>query len=271
MGWGTPKIAWTALAQRCFANSVENRRAHIYQGGHRRRRAVANKFVDELEIFQVEEAVAQQYFFGYLTITQMAAESSEFLHLIHLYPWFWVTAHHAMFMAMFVALGRIFDHGTPHNIDALMSAVSAEIRELSVDALKVRLMKKGLSPEEVAHHTSIAHQLTPTEARELRRKIAHWRRVYEKGYKDIRNRIFAHRGLSSREEITALFAKTSPNQLKDLFKFLSSLRLALWAAYENGTAVNLDCYDAEMFVGERVRREGEKVLKLMVEGGRVAR
>jgi hypothetical protein len=126
-----------------------------------------------------------------------------------MYPWFWVTAHHAMFMATFVALGR--------------------------------------------------------------KKVAYWRRVYEKGYKDIRNRLFAHRELSSREEITALFAKTNPNELKDLFKFLSSLRLALWAAYENGVAVNLDSYDADMFVGERVRREGEKILKLIVDGLRVAR
>ena len=241
------------------------------RGRHQRRRPVANKFVDELAIFQVEEAAAQQYFFGYLTVTQMAAENSEFLKLIHIYPWFWVTAHHAMFMATFVALGRIFDKNTPHNIDALMFVVSAEIEEFSVDALKARLVKKGLSPEQVAHHVSIAHPLTPSEVRELRKKIAHWRRVYEKGYKDIRNRIFAHRELSSREEIDELFAKTSPKELKDLFKFLSSLRLALWAAYENGVAVNLEYYDAEMFVGERVRREGEKVLKLMVEGGQIAR
>ena len=80
---------------------------------------MTKKFVDELEIFQVEEAAAQQYFFGYLTITQKAAEDGEFLSLIHLYPWFWVTAHHAMFMATFVALGRIFDQGTPHNIRCL--------------------------------------------------------------------------------------------------------------------------------------------------------
>jgi hypothetical protein len=152
-----------------------------------------------------------------------------------------------------------------------MSAVSAEIKEFSVDALKARLIKKGLSPEQAAHHAGIAHQLTPAEVRELRRKIEYWRRIYEKGYKEIRNRLFAHRELSSKEEITELFAKTSPCELKGLFKFLSSLRLALWAAYENGTAINLNCYDADMFVGERVRREGEKILKLIVEGGRVSR
>jgi hypothetical protein len=95
-----------------------------------------------------------------------------------------------------------------------MSAVSTEIREFTVDAFKARLARKGLSPAEVAHHTSIAHELTSAEVRELRKKVAYWRRVYEKGYKDIRNRLFAHRELSSKEEITALFAKTSPNEVE---------------------------------------------------------
>jgi hypothetical protein len=80
---------------------------------HQQRQPVAKKFVDELELFQAEEAAAQQYFFGYLTVTQMAAENSKFLNLIRMYPWFWVTAHHAMFIATFVALGRIFDQDRP--------------------------------------------------------------------------------------------------------------------------------------------------------------
>jgi hypothetical protein len=42
----------------------------------------ANKFESEIEIFQVEEAAAQQYFFGYLTVTKMASKDSEFLQLV---------------------------------------------------------------------------------------------------------------------------------------------------------------------------------------------
>ena len=95
--------------------------------------------------------------------------------------------------------------------------------------------------------------------------------MYKASWADIRNKVFAHRELSSAEEIDALFRKTSIDDLKELFKFLSSLRLALWAAYENGVATNLTCFDREMFVGERVGREGEEILKLIVGGGRVAR
>jgi hypothetical protein len=231
---------------------------------------VAKKFIDELKIFHAEEAAAQQYFFAYVTVGEMAAADSELLKLIHLHPWFWTSAHHAMLLATFVALGRIFDPGSPHNIGTLMKAVSADTREFSCDALKDRLIEKGLSPEEAAEHAGHAHELTKTEVRELKKKVECWRRVYEANYDAIRNKVFAHKELSSAQEIDVLFAKTSVDELKKLFKFLSSLRLALWAAYENGVAANLECYDQDMFVGERVRREGEKILKLMLEGSRFA-
>jgi hypothetical protein len=131
---GGSQIVWELIKPYSFleGKSVARRQRH------QRKQPVAKKFVDELKIFQVEEAAAQQYFFGYLTVTQMAVENSEFLELVHTYPWFWITAHHAMFMATFVALGRIFDQDTPHNVDALMSAVSAQIKEFSVDTLKAR-------------------------------------------------------------------------------------------------------------------------------------
>src|SRR6476659_9179663 len=77
------------------------------------RRPVANKFADELNIFQAEETAAQQYFYAYLTVAERAAGDSELLQLIHLNPWFWGRVHHAMLVAKFVALGRIFDPSSP--------------------------------------------------------------------------------------------------------------------------------------------------------------
>jgi hypothetical protein len=74
---------------------------------------VANKFADELNIFQAEETAAQQYFYAYLTVAERAAGDSELLQLIHLNPWFWGRVHHAMLVAKFVALGRIFDPSSP--------------------------------------------------------------------------------------------------------------------------------------------------------------
>jgi hypothetical protein len=230
-----------------------------------------NDFVSELHIFHEEQDIAQRYFFGYLTIRDKAAKDSELLSVIRLNPWFWITVEHGLLLAMFIALGRIFDQDSSHNIDRLMSAVSAELKEFSLDALKARHISKGLSAQEAATYVNHAHELTVEEVRELRKKVARWRRVYKEDYRDVRRKVFAHRELSGLDEINALFAKTKVDVLKELFHFLNSLYLALFAAYANGIALNLNSYDPQRFVGEQVRREGEKMLELIVEGARVAR
>jgi AbiU2 len=224
------------------------------------RLTMTKKFVDELKIFHAEETTAQQCFFASLAVTEALERNRGFLRLANTYPVFWVSTHHALVAATFVALGRIFDQKSSHNVDALMRAVSTDISEFTADAMKARLMKKGLSSEEATRHASQVKELTAIEVRKLKKKIAHWRRVYEATYKYIRNKIFAHKELSATEEIEALYAKTSVDELKELFKFLSSLRLALWAAYEVDAGTNLDWYDTDLFIGERVRQEGEKVL-----------
>jgi AbiU2 len=228
-------------------------------------------FVGELTIFHEEQAIAQRYFFGYLTIRNKAAEDSELLGVINLNSWFWITVDHSLLLATFIALGRIFDQDTPHNIDQLMSAVSADLKEFSLAALQARLLSKGLSAEEPATYAKHAHELTAKEVRELKKKVAYWRRVYQQNYRDIRRKVFAHKGLSASDEINALFAKTKVDELKELLHFLNCLYLALFAAYTNGVAVKLDSYDPQWFVGEQVRLEGEKMLELIVEGARVAR
>jgi len=116
---------------------------------------MASKFAAELKIFQEEEAAAQQYFYAYLTVAEVAKRDSELLQLIRLYPRFWISVHHAMLVATFVALGRIFDSsGNPHRINKLMKALERNLGEFSADALKARLIEKGRSSEEAAKHVT---------------------------------------------------------------------------------------------------------------------
>jgi hypothetical protein len=48
-----------------------------------------SRFLSELTIFHEEQAIAQRYFFGYLTIRNKAAEDKELLGAINRNPWFW--------------------------------------------------------------------------------------------------------------------------------------------------------------------------------------
>lgn len=223
-----------------------------------------SRFLSELAIFHEEQAIAQRYFFGYLTIRDKAAEDKELLGVINRNPWFWITVDHSLLLGTFIALGRIFDQKSPHNIDKLLNAVNP--REFSRAALEVRLLALGRSADEVAAPVKHAHELTAKEVRALKNQVKKWRRIYGDNYKDIRHKVFAHKEVSDFDEIKALFAKTKVEELKRLFHFLNSVYLALFAAHTNGVAIKLDSYDPQWFVGERVRLEGESVLKLMVEG-----
>jgi ACT domain-containing protein len=82
------------------------------------------EFEKELEIFRTEEETAQQYFFSYLSIRDLAGKNDDVLNVINTTPLFWVTVHHAMLLSAFVALGRIFDQNSRHNIDRLISEVA---------------------------------------------------------------------------------------------------------------------------------------------------
>ena len=193
-----------------------------------------SRFSSELSIFHEEQEIAQRYFIGCLAIRDKAAEDKELLGVINRNPWFWTTVDHGLVLATFIALGRIFDQDSPHNIDSLLNAASANLEEFSRGALEARLLASGRSAEEVAAPVKHAHELTAKEVRDLRNEVKKWHRIHKDNYRDIRRKYFAHREVSRFDEINAMFAKTKVDELKKLFHFLNSLYLALFAAHTNG-------------------------------------
>jgi hypothetical protein len=229
-------------------------------------------FVDELELFRTEEEVAQQYFFCYLSIRTLAAAEPEVLKTINATPLFWITTHHAMLLSAFVALGRIFDQDkkSVHNIDKLIKAVSDDLPAFTRPALAARKRAARISAEDAAAYVKSTYELTPADVRDIRRQIAHWRRVYEARYRDIRHGVFAHKGLD-RAGADALMVKTNVEEMKSLFGFLHVLYETLWEAYFNGRKPDLTIREfvlppapltpgSSMKPGERVFREGHAVL-----------
>jgi hypothetical protein len=84
-------------------------------------------FGQELEVFRKEKETAQQYFFAYLAIRDLAAREEAILHFMNDTPLFWITAHHALLLGAFVALGRVFDQNSHHNVDRLLKVASERV------------------------------------------------------------------------------------------------------------------------------------------------
>jgi hypothetical protein len=160
-----------------------------------------------------------------------------------------------------------------------MSATSRELSAFSMAALAARKQAAGLTQVEAAHYIADMHALTPSDVRQLRKKIASWRRIYEDRYRDVRHKIFAHKALSNLAEVNELLAKTKIDEIKALFAFLSALYSTLWDAFHNGREPLLNVRDfvlpprppkpgREMLPGETVYREGYTALKSMLPGVR---
>jgi hypothetical protein len=94
---------------------------------------MANSFEEELEVFRTEEETAQQHFFAYLSVRSLAATDENVLRNMNSTPLFWRTTHHAMLLAAFVTLGRIFDQDakSDHNIDKLIRILGDNLHLLT--------------------------------------------------------------------------------------------------------------------------------------------
>jgi hypothetical protein len=234
-------------------------------------------FVDELEVFRTEEESAQQYFFGFLSLQRVPHANPDVLRKMNETPAFWITTRYAMLMSAFVVIGRIFDQDPKslHNIDKLLTSVSNEIGSLSKAGLAQRRVAEGMNPKQAAAYVVDKYDLTPTDIREMRKAVAKWRKVYEARYREIRHKIFAHKGLS-RADADALMANTKIDEVKELLGFLHSLYTSLWQLHINGREPDLapaqfvmppatGLHSNSLKVGERVYRESADLLYGMLE------
>jgi hypothetical protein len=191
-------------------------------------------FRDELEVFRKEEEVAQQYFFAWLQIRTELAADEKLLDRINDTPLFWITTHHALLLAAFVALGRVFDQRSRHNVDALLKMASNNKGIFTRDALRARKIREGVTPVFAAEYVLDKYEATDADFRGLRAEVAKRRRLYEERFRDVRDKIFAHKELSDRDEMNALLARATIDELKSLFGFLHALHEALWELLVNG-------------------------------------
>jgi hypothetical protein len=194
-----------------------------------------DQFGHELEIFRRESEGATQFFYAYLAIHATAAEHESVQTLLNQAPLFWNTALAALQTGSLIALGRVFDQGSAHNLDRLVRIAQQNLEIFSPAALGGR--RQGRSAEEPAWLQEFlrgAYEPTPRDFRRIRAHINKRRRIYESRYAGLRNKVFAHKELSDDGQSAALFAQTNIRELQRLFAFLGSLYEALWQLFFNG-------------------------------------
>ena len=199
------------------------------------------EFEHELEIFRTESEGAIQFFYSWQSVRAVAAGDKAVFRALNRAPLFWNTSLGALQASTLVALGRVFDpDSNSHSVSRLLAIAHDNLGIFSKAALADR--KRKLSPtadEWLPEYLRTAYEPTSEDIRRLKRYVATRRRVYEKAYRPLRHKLFAHRVVSERAEVDALFAKTNIRELQQVLVFLSRLYEALWQLFFNGNKPTL--------------------------------
>jgi AbiU2 len=192
-------------------------------------------FAHALEVFRQEAEAGTQFLSAYLAVHRAAGDYRSVHRLLNEAPLFWNTNLGALQTSMFITLGRIFDPKAKHSVHKLLNSARNNQHLFSKQALGRRKQRTASNASEwLSSYLLDVHVPTVADFRALGKQVDKWRRVYEKNYRNLRHRYFAHREVSESEEIAALFAKTTIIELQELFAFLSALHNALQQLFLNG-------------------------------------
>jgi AbiU2 len=103
------------------------------------------QFERELEVFRTEVAAGTQFLYAYLAVHAVAADRRPVYELLNRAPLFWNTCLAALQTAALIALGRVFDQDSAHNLDKVLHIAQDNPQIFSRAALGRR--KQGNNPE----------------------------------------------------------------------------------------------------------------------------
>lgn len=199
------------------------------------------EFTRELEVFCTEAESGIQFFYSWLTVHAVAGDDKRIYQFLNQSRLFWNTVLGALQTASFIALGRVFDQDpSTHNVDRLLRIAQTNLNIFSKEALAERKRRASPNADEwLTEYLRKVYVPMADDFRRLRRHVAAWRKVYERTYRPLRHKVFAHKQLFGPADIKALFAKTKIRELQRLLIFLSRLYEALWELFYNGRKPNL--------------------------------
>jgi len=197
-------------------------------------------FANELEIFRTEAETAIQFFYSYLAIHALSGEHKEVYRLLNTAPLFWNTVLGALQTGTFIAVGRVFDQKSEHNVDRLIKIAQVNIDIFSKESLAKRKRRGSDNADEwLENYLRDVYVPNADDFRRLRRHIAKRRKIYESNYRNIRHLIYAHKVVSEKGQEQELFGKTNIREFQKLLIFLKKLHEALWQLYHNGSKPTL--------------------------------
>jgi HEPN superfamily AbiU2-like protein len=191
--------------------------------------------LDELELFRREASGCTTCLYAYLTIHAIGGQNRKVRRQLNAHALFWNTTLRALQTALLISLGRVFDNKSKHNIAKLVGTMDMNRSVFSRKALRIR--KHGTLSNDPTQLTAYMIEVVAPHKGDFRRiakQVKRWRAAYERVYKTLRDKIFAHLELTDRAQIDQLFSQTNIRELERMTTFLVRLHDAYWETFHNG-------------------------------------
>jgi len=222
------------------------------------------EFERELRAFDDDVDVAIQCFHTWRTIHSAALKDQKVYDLLNRNAGFWVMALGSIQANSLIALGRIFDTDRrTHNLRRLLLIAESNKEVFSKAAVRQRKSKHLANASHlIDEFMSNVQDPVASDFKRLQTFVDARRRVYERCYKQLRDKAYAHK---ERTDISAIVAKANTQELGRLISDLRILHDALWHWFHNGRRPMLIA--RRQSDGENIERDTRTFLKSLVLGG----
>lgn len=188
-----------------------------------------------LETFRHQANECIMCLYAYVTIHMVAGKSKTIRDNINENAIFWGTTLNALKASLIVALGRVFENNTDHNPRRLMQVIHDNRAAFTRSALRRR--KAATFGHNIAQLDSYVREAKiphPSDFDRIRQFVKEHRKTYEKKYRDLRHKIFAHTLVVNQKEVDTLYQKTNVRELQQMTTFLGRLHGCILHTYQNG-------------------------------------
>jgi len=224
------------------------------------------EFEEALQAFDNDVDVAIQCFYTWQTVHAAARKSRKVYDLLNRNAAFWVLALGSIQANSLVALGRVFDTDKrTHNVSRLLKLAEGDPAIFSKAAVRRRKNKDLANASHlIDDFMNSVEEPRVLDFKRLRSFVDARRKVYERCYKQLRDKFYAHK---DRTDISGFVAKTNTLELGRLISDLRELHGALWHWFRNGRRPRLSPLGHS--AGKQITRDTLKFLKSLVSDSSV--
>jgi hypothetical protein len=196
----------------------------------------SSEFQQYLSIFSDEVHQATGCYVFWKSLQNHPADDKNLLSKLNEAPLSWNFIRHSLMVSLIMSLGRIFDTDADSiSIDDLIKSCISDIDDFSKGKLKDRkTAAAGADTTWIDAYIDKAYQPEEKDFQILRPEIRKFRDLYQKFYRPLRHKIFAHSDKEYIHKKGELWQATKDANIEELLDFLTDLEATLRDSYNNG-------------------------------------